>query len=552
MRPERHHELHALRAVLALGDGVDLARRAARRFPELGQVLLATLNGALPGSAEAGALLEGSAHVQTLLPPSPALAAALDALPAPPQAPGEREVWVRGLAACLLAPAAARRAPLPAPITAAAPLPPLGTLSRVWDDEERWSLAVERALSSAQQGGQGCLTLAVRSWGDWLGARALLTGRYGAAVGGLGAPICVITLEDAVRLLSAASAWTLPDLAGLLAGPLLLDGLETLGAQEQRLVSELLADTARVFGFSALLLSAGPLELPGWPELAAPPPAGTSVPHLPDTVTMTLERLAAAVRAAEADTLVVLPSRGSAARLAALLPGSVLWSSSLCPVHLGEVARSASERRRSGERCLVVATSLPPLQLGAFETVWHTVAPLPYLVEAFKRCSGSVHRLRLSDVALPVQWAAALGITDELLQHGLLPGEWPQALGRYLAWAAQEGAAQAGPDLGRLRAGLDFPALESALRVRPATSRPALIAYDAEARTLAQQSGVLGHLPPAALRYAAWLTPSEADLAVSRGQARPLGWALLWDAPYDPVYGLAGKLIEDTRYARGG
>jgi hypothetical protein len=560
MHSQRQLDLTQLSAVLAQVPAgfsgpethIGLARQAARISPAVGRLLLAL---------EAGLLDSAETHQILNAPHSDLLGPLAGSLPQPPALPGQGEAWVRGLAALLLAQqqaaapdpmAPVMAAALPDPDAAAQPLPPLGTLGGVWNDEARWLTATQRALASARQAGQRRVTLAVSSWGAWLEAREVLTRRYGAAVGGLDAPISVITLEDAVALLSAASAQVLPDLGALLGGPLLLDGVDTLGPDERALVTALVADTATVFGFSALLMSAGALRLDGWAALEAPASAQRRAVTLPAEQHLTLETLAEAVRGGSGDTLVVLPSRGSAARLAALLPGSLLWSSSLCPVHLGE--RAGAPWTPPGGRRVIVATALPPGYLGPFETVWHTVAPLPHLAEAWKCCAGSLRRLRLRDVALPVQWVPTLAITDELLR-GAAP---PEALDTYLDWAAQGGALQMGaqtrpgPELDRLRADFDYAALASALQVRPATSRPALIPYDAQARALAAQAEQFGHLPTAALRYAAWLTPGEAALAVRQGQARSLGWALLWDGAYDPVYGLAGKLIEDCRYARGG
>ena len=38
-------------------------------------------------------------------------------------------------------------------------------------------------------------------------------------------------------------------------------------------------------------------------------------------------------------------------------------------------------------------------------------------------------------------------------------------------------------------------------------------------------------------------------MAVRKGHARSIGWALLWESDYDPAYGLAGKMINETIHA---
>ena len=544
-------DLQRLRTALGQGDALDAARFAARIHPDLGRALLARTGGLLD-TAEALSVLGEPLRA----PLSGELRAALEDVPASPGDPGEREVWVRGVAAFLLTPGTPPAAlPLPPEHAHAEPLPLMATLS-LPDAAARWTLAVEAALSRARQAGQRRVTLAVGSWGAWLSARHLLSERYGAAVGGLESPIAVIMLEDAVNLLAAAWSWNIPGLTDLLGGPVLLDGVEGLLPSHQSLVFALTADVARVFGVSVLLMSPGAVAAIGWPPLPLPVgavPGGTraatvstapAVPDFPAVATLSLSGLAHTVATGTRHTLVVLPSRGSAARLAALLPGSALWSSSLCPVHLGDLFVKLKRKREAGERLVVVATSLPPAQLGPFDTVWHVDAPLPYLAEAWNFCSGSFRRLLFSDVALPTGWLPSMALTKELLADST-PG---QALDAYLRYS-QDAPPPPGPSLHRLRDAQDYASLASALRLRPATSRPALILYDAPARALAEAAEYSGHLPTSALRYAAWLTTTEAAVAIRQGHARSIGWALLWEAEYDPAYGLAGKMINETIHA---
>lgn len=542
---KRDRELERLRAVAAQSPGgaLDAARAAARTHPQAARALLSRVGGLLD-TVEAERVLAEAPRAPLLA----GLRAALSDLPPAPETPGAREVWVRGLAARLLAGETASGDLSALPLEQAEPLLPHALLC-LEDDGARWTLAVERALASARKDRQPHVTLAVSGWGAWLGAREVLTGRYGNLVGGLDSPIAVITLEDAVGLLSAAWDWNLPDLAALLSGPVLLDGVQGLPSGVLETVAALLADSAQVFGFSALLLAPSPLGLPDWPVLEVPSVPAAAWPQFAPAQTLDLAALAARMSAEPADALAVLPSRGSAARLAAMVPGSVLWSSSLYPVHLGERGREVQARRAAGERVLVVSTMLPPAQLGPFDTVWHGEAPLPHLAEAWRLCSGTFRLLNLTDVARPIAWHGELAHSRALLAQD----PPPQALKAYRRELAQTAAplGPAGPDLARLRSDQDYASLAAALRLRPATSRPVLIPYDDAARTLAEQTRRSGHLPTAALRYAAWLTPTEAEVALRRGQATSLGWALLWEAPYDPEYGLAGALVRETRQAQG-
>ncbi|WP_407541845.1 hypothetical protein Q0M94_20415 (plasmid) [Deinococcus radiomollis] len=564
MRSIQLPDLQRLRTALAQSDALDAARFAARLQPDLGRALLARTGGLLD-TAEALSVLGEPLRA----PLSAELQAALEEIPAPPGEPGRREVWVRGVAALLLSPLAPSAEALPLPPENAEPLPLLATLS-LPDAATRWTLGIDGALSRAGHTGQTRVTLAVGSWGAWLSARQLLSERYGAAVGGLESPIAVIMLEDAVNLLAAAWSWNISELADLLGGPLLLDGVEGLLPSHQSLVFDLTADVAEVFGVSVLLMGPAGVNAPGWSPLSPPgvtkervageqtstdgfgqdhasahgSGAAPAVPEFPAVTSRSLNELAQTVSSGTEHTLVVLPSRGSAARLAALLPGSALWSSSLCPVHLGDLFLELKRKREAGARLVVVATSLPPAQLGPFDTVWHMDAPLPYLAEAWSFCAGSFRRLLFSDVALPSGWLPSMTLTHELLEHATPD----QALNAYLRYS-QDAPLPPGPSLHRLRDAQDYASLASALRLRPATSRPALVPYDAQARALAEAAEYSGHLPTSALRYAAWMTTTEAAVAIRQGHARSIGWALLWEAEYDLTYGLAGKMINETIHA---
>ncbi|WP_158680047.1 hypothetical protein [Deinococcus sp. NW-56] len=449
------------------------------------------------------------------------------ALILPPLSPGEREVFVRVLASALLRPG-------PPPVPAPVGLPPgLWVLPAEAHEEVRQQAGLEVLGAAAGTP----LTLALTSRAGVPGAAA----RLGAAQSG---PLQVEVLEDVVRTLGAAWSWDLPDLAELLAGPLLLDGLHTLPAGLLETVGELLADAARLFGWTVV-------GLPGverrWPTAFRPLPVATAAgratppPRLSARDT-SLTRLAADLARQTGDTLALLPSRASAARLAGLWPGSVLLSTSLCPVHLaGQVAALAQARER-GEPVRVVATSLPPAAAGPFETVWQVTSPLPHVVEAAALTRRHLYLCRLRDVAVPQGWRRELEVTRGLLEgdHSL-PG--PREQRAYDAALFPGGPSGWAGALRAHREGLDYASFASELRPRPGTSLPVLIPYDDHARSVIAAYRETGRMPRGALNYAAWLTPTEAQRAVDGGHAEARGWALVWTGPYDPAYGLAAEVV---------
>ncbi|WP_034403787.1 hypothetical protein [Deinococcus sp. RL] len=501
------------------GDPVDAARLAAALGePELGRALLAGSGGLLDHA--------DAARVLAQAPGMPLPAQALAPFRFPSLTPGEREVFVRVLASALLR---TEGAPRPAPVE----LPPgLWVLPAEAHEERRQRAGLE--VLGARPGTP--LTLALASRIGVPGA----TARLGAAHPG---PLRVEVLEDVVRTLGAAWSWDLPDLAGLLAGPLLLDGLQTLPAELLETVGELLADAARLFGWTVV-------GLPGverrWPAafqlLSSSDTRGASSPAPRLSVCETaLPRLAADLARQPGDTLALLPSRASAARLAGLWPGSVLLSTSLCPAHLAERAAVLAQSRARGEAVRVVATILPPAAAGSFDTVWQVASPLPHVVEAAALARRELKLCRLRDVAVPQGWRRELHLTREWLgDPPVLPG--PEGQRAYDA-ALLSGGASWAAGLRTHREALDYASFAAELRPRPGTSLPVLIPYDDRARSLIAAYRETGRMSGEALNYAAWLTPTEAQRAVSRGQAEVRGWALVWTGPYDPVYGLAGEAV---------
>ena len=352
-----------------------------------------------------------------------------------------------------------------------------------------------------------------------------------------------------VKLSAAAWAWDLPRLARLMSGPVLLEGLYSLPAHLIGAILPLLRDAARAFGVPVAGLHGQDYPWPGGfdtveprTESAASRPAQVKREPWP----LSLNSLAAQLRQDSGDTLVVLSSRASAARMVGLWPGSELLSSSLCPLHLADRVAQLRQRREAGEPLRVVATVLPPQALGPFDTVWHMLAPLPHLAEAQALCSGTLHVADFSDVAPQITWAAECAVTAQLLDAQKWPAQ-PEAQREYYQRLNSAGRSPLTSLLNTHRAELNYASLAAALVVRPGVSVPVFINYDAQAAPLLDSIRRLRVFGQSALRYAAWLTPSEAERAVQRGQAQPLGWALIWNAPYDPQFGLAAEAVRISR-----
>ncbi|MDL2345037.1 hypothetical protein QOL99_12870, partial [Deinococcus sp. MIMF12] len=195
-----------------------------------------------------------------------------------------------------------------------------------------------------------------------------------------------------------------------------------------------------------------------------------------------------------------------------------------------------------GETVRVVATSLPPAAAGPFETVWQVTSPLPHVVEAAALTRRHLFLCRLQDVAVPQGWRRELELTRRLLgPDHILPG--PPEQREYDAALFPGGPSGWADALRAHREALDYASFASELRPRPGTSMPVLIPYGDQARSLIAAYRETGRMPGGALNYAAWLTPGEAQRAVSRGHAEARGWALVWTGPYDPVYGLAAEVV---------
>ncbi|MDO4264019.1 MAG: hypothetical protein Q4C67_07465 [Deinococcus sp.] len=460
----------------------------------------------------------------------------------------QREMYVRVLASLLIAE--------PAPLSAAqvggqqpaAHMPPGLWRLAALPERQRWAAGrrLLQQLSPAAPVAPGTpapVQWANASWGGRWGLRLGLAGAEG-----VGAE--VVSLEHVVASLSAAWSWGLPELPPLLSRPLLMEGLETLPADRLELVTSLLADASALFGWTVIALPA--IETP-WPAAFQPLPAevwaapepesARSVTVTPPGEPLTLPELAAQLEAQGGRTLVVLYSRASAARLAGMLPGSVLLSSSLSRAHLDRRMSALAEQAAVPD-LTVIATTLPSTPVGEFDRVYHLLAPLTHLTEAAQLSRGPLTLFTLRDVALPQSWEQHSRLTARFLAEGD-PMNDPAAQRRYMSQLrALEQGGRLGHWLG-LRREQQFAALASELSAQPASAVPVLIG-DGPGKAAIARSREQGWLSRRDLRYAAWVTPMEAQRAVRLGDAEPFGsgWALVWCGDYDDTYGLAWPLVQ--------
>ena len=455
----------------------------------------------------------------------------------------QREMYVRALAGLLVAepPATAEQLLTGTLFTSAEVGAGLWRLPAL-PERQRWSagrqLVQDLGRSVSPSAGRPPVQWASASWGGRWGLRR-----------GLQAGAEVVSLEHVVATLSAAWNWELPDLPALLSRPLLIEGLETLPADRLELVTSLLTDATALFGWTVIALPA--LDTL-WPADYRPLPQGWAAPQQPEPSLnvslpgepLTLPELAARLATEPGRTLVVLYSRASAARLAGMLPGSLLLSSSLCRAHLDHQMSALAERADAPD-LTVIATTLPSTPVGEFDRVYHLLAPLPHLTEAAQLSRGPLLLFTLRDVALPQSWEKHSRLTARLLAEGHALSD-PAAQRRYVSQLrALEQGGRLGHWLG-LRREQQFASLASELNAQPNSAVPVLIGYGPEGEAVIARSREQGWLSRRDLRYAAWVTPMEAQRAVRLGDAEPFGsgWALVWRGKYDDTYGLAWPLVQ--------
>ena len=261
---------------------------------------------------------------------------------------------------------------------------------------------------------------------------------------------------------------------------------------------------------------------------------------------MFLAELAAQLRILPGRHLVMLHSRASAGRLAGMVPGSLLLSSSLCRAHLAQ--RMTEIAAHPAQDLTVIATTLPATPMGLFDRVYHLLAPLPHLAEAAALSRSPLQLIQLHDVAVPPAWAQAMQLTMDLLSQGQSPSD-PQVQ-RHYAEQLQAAIPQRNRSLPwqQLRSQQQYASLASELAAQRGSAVPALIAFDAEGQQVIETYRERSWLSSRDLRYAAWITSTEAQQALRSGEAKQTGsgWALVWQGRYDPNYGLAWPYVEQA------
>ncbi|WP_240738138.1 hypothetical protein [Deinococcus fonticola] len=533
--------LHLERAeVLSrVGGGPLVAARLAFRLgePELARALLARTGGLFD--------LEESQRLLNDPCPEALLVQAAQVLPGRVAMPAwtetEMEMYVRVLASLLVSDAPPDAARLGGGRPGWA-----GGLRRLspCPEQQRWGAGLHLAREL-----QGPLRWATASWGGRFG----LQRQVNAA--GLG-QVEVVSLEYVMTALDAAWRWDLPELAQLLSGPLLIEGLETLAPDRLDTLTSLLADASRLFDWPVVALPGFEVPWPdAYPLLPLPQQSGTGgqddppapvtrqVLVLPRQRPISLRQLATEVRGQPGRSLVVLYSRSSAARLAGMLPGSVLLSSSLSRLHLAERMSELAEQQAASPSLTVVATTLPSTAVGFFDQVSHISAPLPYLIEAAQLSRGTFRILDLLDVALPQLWTRQLQVTHALLGQGDALND-PELQRLYFDELRALERHQRAPYWLELRRNMQYASLASELNAQSEASVPVLIARDQASEQVIARYRREGWLPRQGLRHAAWLTASEARRAVQRGEAEDGGWALIWRGDYHPDYGLAWPYVQ--------
>ena len=553
--------LHQASVLQELGGGPLVAARLAYRLgePELARALLACTGG-LFDLPESQRLLNETC-------PEPLLVKAREALPArassvPEWSDTQQEMYVRVLASLLVTDS-------PPEISA------LGGPRGHWKaglwrlppqlEQPRW-----KATLRLIQDSQVPVRWATASWGGRWGLQRQLNEKS------LGGQVELISLEHVMNALNAAWRWDLPELAQLLTRPLLIEGLETLPPERLDVLTTLLSDASTLFDWPVVALPGFELRWPDQYQAMPLPEAsrseasvseldaseadegktGTQVPFrqrtagrvllLPRQRPVSLQQLAAELREQSGRTLVVLYSRASAARLAGLLPGSVLLSSSLSRVHQAERMMELAEQRTQDSALTVIATTLPSTAVGLFDQVWHLNAPLPYLIEAAQLSRATFRILDLSDVAVPQQWSRQLQVTNALLAQGDALND-PALQRLYFEELRASERRNRTPHWLELRRDMQFASLASEMNAQSDSSVPVLIPRDDASQQVIERYRQQRWLPRQGLRHAAWLTVSEARRAVQRGEAEDGGWAFIWRGQYHPQYGLAWKHVQDAQ-----
>lgn len=419
-----------------------------------------------------------------------------------PQVPvTHREVWLRKLAAHVVAgtPWSGGSGVL--------------TSSLIADAHDRLGEAAEYGRSRGRP-----VTYAAPSWAgvqaaqDWV-HKQKLTG-----------VMEVITLEEAVLTLGAASRTRLRRLAELEGRLLVLDGLHRLDPRGLRPVQTLIEQHA-AFGLEIHLTGGQrhPLVREGTP---GPGPVRRAA-FSGEGEDATVEDLVRLIeRAPEASTLVLLPSRKAALQVQALLPWGRLEARVKTSAHLRE--------EQDGPGTLHISSWSPSaLTFRPYERLIVTPLPLPILADA---CLAAETVTLLRTPVFPVASGARTGtsLTLDQLAGGAHPQD-PEVMSAY--WEALLPHVQQ-DSLSIMKSGarLEYQQIASALAslfqsgVRVLVNQP-----EAEQEVgVARRTGRL----PIVSAHTVRMTPTSVAAGRAQGWLEEVGDALIWTGPYSADRGV--------------
>lgn len=334
----------------------------------------------------------------------------------------------------------------------------------------------------------------------------------------------VITLEEAVLTLGAASRTRLRHLAELHGRVLVLDGLHRLDPRGLRPVQSLIDEHAALG-----------MEI----HLAGGPPhplvlEGTRLPETGPQAAFTLEGEAATAEdlvrlveeTPEASTLVMLPSRKAALQVHALLPWGRLEARVKTAAHLRE--------EQDDPGTLHISTWSPSaMTFRPYERVIVTPLPLPILADA---CLAARQVTLVRTPVFPVVSSAVTGtsLTLDLLGEGGHPQD-PAVMTAY--WEALLPHVQQ-DSLGIMasRAGLEYPQVASALASLFQSGVLVLVDRPGAERdvAVARRTGRL----PVVSAHTVRMTHTSVATAREQAWVEEAGDALIWTGPYSAERGV--------------
>lgn len=462
-----------------------VAATLARTAPPLARAVLALDTGLLSTAETRTALADVNG-------------VALEHIPALPDVPAShREVWLRTLAAHVA---------LGTPWTGHSPH---GTLTTALIRNASDRLAAAAAL--VQERGQP-VTYAAANWAASVAAQEWVDSE------GLAHAMHVITLEEAVLTLGAASRTRLRQLADLRGRVLVLDGLHRLDPRGLRPVQALI-DEHVALGLDVHLTGGQPWPLSPQPESV--PDDAQRVTFVNATWLTTVEDLVQLVhQELDAHTLVLLPSRKAVLDVQARLPAGQVQARVKTSAHL--------KADQDSSAALHISTWSPSaLTFRPYDRVITTPLPLSVLVDACD-AAPQVTLLHALEFAVSTSTRTGTHLTMDLLHEGSHPQD-PMVMTAY--WEALlPHVQQDSLDIMGRRAELDYPRVASALSslfqsgVQVLVDRPEATQDVARARRT-------GRIPVAS-PHTVRMTHSSLTIARERGWIEEAGEALIWTGPY--------------------